>query len=129
MAGLDVTHQFQATPDRIAQVAALPGRLAEVLTGLFEFFAGTYISRHDPGSIDGPALHDPLAVLAVTHSDLFERRAHHVAIETSGTLTRGMTVIDQRYLVERLDPNCDVLTKVDADAAFAVIVESIAHFS
>jgi len=129
MAGLDVTHQFQATPDRIAQVAALPGRLAEVLTGLFNFFAGTYISRHDPGSIEGPAVHDPLAVLALTHPDLFERRAHHVAIETSGALTRGMTVIDQRHLVERLESNCDVLTKVDADAAFAVVVEAIADFA
>lgn len=129
MAGLDVTHQFQATPDRIAQVAAIPGQLAEVLTGLFEFFAGTYIVRHDPGSIEGPAVHDPLAVLALTHSELFERRAHHVAIETSGALTRGMTVIDQRHLVERLESNCDVLTKVDADAAFAVVVEAISHFA
>ena len=129
MAGLDVTHQFQATPARIAQVAALPGRLAEVLTDLFGFFAGTYLSRHDRGSIEGPAVHDPLAVLALTHPELFERQAHHVAIETTGALTRGMTVIDQRHLRERLESNCDVLTRVDADAAFDVIVDAIAHFA
>jgi inosine-uridine nucleoside N-ribohydrolase len=129
MAGLDVTHQFQATPARIAQVAALPGRLARVLTDLFNFFASTYLSRHDPGSILGPAVHDPLAVLALTHSELFDREAHHVAIETMGTMTRGMTVIDQRHLVERRESNCDVLTKVDTDAAFDAIVNAIAHFS
>ena len=50
-------------------------------------------------------------------------------IETAGEFTRGMTVIDERRLAERLDPNCDVLTSVDADAAFSVILDAIAHFS
>ena len=47
MAGLDLTHQFQATPDRIELIRALPGRLAVVLADLLEFFSGTYVSRHD----------------------------------------------------------------------------------
>ena len=67
MAGLDVTHQFQATPSRIERVRALPGALAAVLADLFVFFAGTYLGRHDAGSIEGAAVHDPLAVLAITH--------------------------------------------------------------
>ena len=37
-------------------------------------------------------------------------RRRHVAVETRGELTRGMTVIDRRTLVERPPPNCDVLT-------------------
>jgi inosine-uridine nucleoside N-ribohydrolase len=129
MAGLDVTHQFQATPDRIARIRALPGRLAELLAGLMDFFAGTYLGRHDPGSIQGPAVHDPLAVLAVTHPGLFERAARHVVVETTGDHTRGMTVIDHRHLVERLAPNCDVLTGVDADAGFDLITDAVAQFS
>ena len=47
MCGLDLTHTFQATPERIQQVRDLPGRLAGVLADLFEFFSGTYVSRHD----------------------------------------------------------------------------------
>jgi inosine-uridine nucleoside N-ribohydrolase len=129
MAGLDVTHQFQATPARIEQVRSLTGTLAAVLADLFVFFADTYLGRHDPGSIDGPAVHDPLAVLAVTHPTLFERVDRHVVIETAGEHTRGMTVIDQRRLIERLDPNCAVLTNLDADAAFDTIVDAVAHFS
>ena len=39
-----------------------------------------------------------------------------------------MTVIDERTVRDRPAANCDVLTTVDADAAFAVIVEAIAHF-
>ena len=40
-----------------------------------------------------------------------------------------MTVIDRRTLSERPAPNCDVLTTIDADAAFAVIVDAIASFA
>ena len=73
MAGLDLTHQFQATPERIDRVRALPGRLAAVLADLFVFFAGDLLRRHDHGTIDGAAVHDPFAVLALTHPELFER--------------------------------------------------------
>ena len=127
MSGLDVTHQFQATPERIAAVRALPGRLASVLADLFAFFSETYVSRHY--DMAGAAVHDPCAVLALTHPDVFERVASHVVVETTGEHTRGQTVIDRRNLREVLDANCDVQVGVDADAGFAVITEAIAHFS
>jgi inosine-uridine nucleoside N-ribohydrolase len=53
----------------------------------------------------------------------------HVEIETQGTRTAGMTVIDQRDLKEVPAPNCDMLIGLDADVAWQVIVESVAHFS
>ncbi len=127
MAGLDVTHQLLVTPTRIADVDALDGRLAAVLVDLFRFFSSTYIRRHD--DIAGAALHDPLAVLALTHPALFESTPRHVAIETRGEHTRGMTVIDHRTLIERQAPNCTVLDIVDADAAWKVIVDSIGSAS
>ena len=127
MAGLDVTHQFQATPPRIDAVRALPGRLAELLADLLTFFSGTYTSRHD--EMGGAAVHDPLAVMALTHPQLFTTAARHVVIETLGEHTRGMTLIDKRTLIEREPPNCEVLTHVDADDAFDVVVQAIASFS
>ncbi|MCU1359536.1 MAG: putative pyrimidine-specific ribonucleoside hydrolase [Ilumatobacteraceae bacterium] len=127
MCGLDLTHRFQATPERIAQVRAIPGRLASVMADLFVFFSGTYVARHD--NLRGAPVHDPCAVMALTHPDLFERMRAHVAIETKGQHTRGMTVVDQRHLIERPEPNCTVQTAIDADAGFAVIDEAIAHFS
>ena len=129
MAGLDVTHQFQATPARIASIGALPGVLADVLADLLTFFSDNYRARHDPGSMRGAAVHDPLAVLALTHPDLFGRSARHVSIETRGEHTRGMSVIDQRAITARAAPNCDVLTTVDDEGAFALLVDAIAHFS
>ena len=127
MSGLDLTHHFQATPARIAAVRSLPGRLAAVLADLFDFFSRTYIDRHH--GMEGAAVHDPCAVLAVTHPELFERRPAHVVVETAGLHTRGMTVIDRRDLIEVPEPTCDVLTGIDADAGFEVITEAIAHFS
>ncbi len=127
MAGLDVTHQFLATPDRIDRIAGIGGQLATVFGELLTFFSSTYIGRHD--DIAGAPMHDPLAVLALIAPELFERRRRHVTIETSGSLTRGMTVIDERTLRERPAANCDVLAKVDADAAFDLVVDAMSAFS
>lgn len=129
MAGLDVTYQFQATPPRIAAVRALPGLLPAIFADLFEFFSDNYRSRHDPGSIEGAAVHDPLAVLAITRPELFTRTPRHVDVETSGEHARGMTVIDQRRLRGRAEPNCDVLTDVDAERAWAVVLDAFARFA
>jgi len=127
MAGLDLTHQFQALPPRVDMVRALPGHLAVVLSDLLDFFSSTYRSRHH--GIGGAAVHDPCAVMALTHPQLFTRTFVHVEIETQGRHTAGMTVIDQRDLKEVPDANCDWLTHIEADAAWDVVVEAIAHFS
>jgi inosine-uridine nucleoside N-ribohydrolase len=124
MSGLDVTHQLQATPERIAAVRAVPGPVSAIFADLFDFFSGTYVSRHR--DMRGAAVHDPCAVLALTHPALFDRVAAHVAVETHGELTRGQTVIDRRSLREVPPANCEVQVGVDADAAFAVIIEAIA---
>lgn len=127
MSGLDLTHQFQALPHRVDMVRPIPGRLAHALVGLLEFFSGTYTSRHY--GIGGAPVHDPLAVMALTHPTLFTSRTAHVTVETAGTRTLGMTVIDQRDLKEVPTGNCTLQTAVDADAAWQVVVDAIAHFS
>lgn len=127
MAGLDVTHQLQATPECIDRVRALHGHLARVLADLMVFLTGTYLRRHE--GLGGGPVHDPCAVFALTHPHLFERRERHVVVETQGEHTRGMTLIDQRALLDRPAPNCTVLTSIDADAAFDAIVGAIDHFS
>lgn len=127
MAGLDLTHQLLATPPRIEAVRRQPGRAAAVFADLFEFFSASYRTRHD--DIAGAAVHDPCAVLALTHPELFAIEHRHVTIETVGVLTRGMTVIDRRELRERPAANCDVLTGIDADAAWDVIAAAIGSFA
>jgi inosine-uridine nucleoside N-ribohydrolase len=60
---------------------------------------------------------------------LFTIRPSHVAVELTGTHTRGMTVVDQRDLKEVLDPNCDVLWTIQDEPAFDLLIDAIAHFS
>ena len=127
MTGLHLSHQFQATPARIDAVRGVGGRLAEVLADLLVFFSKTYVNRHE--GLAGAPVHDPCAVLALTHPELFTTKAAHVAVETGGHLTRGMTVIDDRQLLERPAANCDVLETIDADAAFASVVEAVRAFA
>jgi inosine-uridine nucleoside N-ribohydrolase len=127
MCGLDMTHQFQATPERVERIRTIPGRLAAVLADLFVFFNGTYVARHD--NLHGAPVHDPCAVMALTHPHVFRQTRAHVVIETCGEHTRGMTVIDQRHLREVPEGTCTVMTHIDADAGFAIIDEAIAYFS
>ncbi|NND75492.1 MAG: nucleoside hydrolase [Ilumatobacter sp.] len=129
MAGLDVTHQFLATAERVERVRAAAGALATVLADLMVFFSAIYRERHDDGALLGGAVHDPLAVLAITHPDVFGSVRRRVDVETHGVLTRGMTVIDERLLRSRPAPNCTVLTSVDADTAFELILDAITHFT
>lgn len=127
MAGLNLTHQFRATQARIDQVKSMPGLLANVLGDLLQFFTNTYMRRHH--GMDGGAIHDPCAVMALTHPHLFTKSRRHVVIELTGTHTRGMTLVDQRDLREVKEANCDVLETIDSEAAFAVMTDAIAHFS
>ena len=123
MAGLDVTHQFVVTPERIDQVASMNAPFTDMITDLFRFFSKNYISRHD--HIKGAALHDPLAVLAVTHPQLFDFVDRHVEVETVGRLTAGMTVIDRRDISDREPPNVHVLERVDDVAAWNVVIDAL----
>lgn len=123
MAGLDVTHQFLVTPERIATVDALDTTFTTMIADLFRFFVGNYVSRHD--HIRGAALHDPLAVMALTHPHLFDGTDRHVAVETRGEHTAGMTVIDRRDISDRQAPNAHVLDRVDAEAAWQVVLDAL----
>jgi inosine-uridine nucleoside N-ribohydrolase len=123
MAGLDVTHQFVVTSDRIDQVGAMDAPFTDMIADLMRFFSKNYISRHD--QISGAALHDPLAVMAVTHPNLFQAVDRHVTVETIGRHTAGMTVIDRRDISDREPPNVHVLERVDDAAAWQIVVDSL----
>ena len=99
MAGLDVTHQFLATPDRIERIAAIGGTLAGTLAQLLTFFSRSYRSNHE--DIAGAPMHDVLAVLALAAPHLFARVAPPRCRRDDGRLTRGMTVIDRRTVRSR----------------------------
>jgi inosine-uridine nucleoside N-ribohydrolase len=123
MAGLHLTHEFQASPPRIAAVESAHPRVGPLLAGLLRFFSGTYMNRHV--GFEGAAMHDVCSVLALTHPDLFESSSKYVAVDLHGNHTRGMTVIDDRQLIDRPSANATVLETLDADRGFSVIVDAV----
>ena len=129
MAGLDVTHQFQATPGTHCSNRCTPRtarrRLRRPVRLLQRQLSLTPRPRFPRGRRSARS-----ARCARAHpSTLFDRVDRHVAIETRGEFTRGMTVIDQRSIIERRPANCEVLTRVDAEAGFDLLIDAVAHFS
>lgn len=93
MSGLDLTRQF-VVDDRLAgDLAAIGSTGARMLADLIRAYLDKAENRGLPRR---GGLHDPCAVLAVTHPDAVERTLRTVDVELSGRLTRGMTVVDRR---------------------------------
>jgi len=122
MCGLNLTHQLQ-TDDAVTH------RLRAVDTPLARFAAQTFDDLH--GRMDvllgwrKAALHDPCAVLAVTHPHLLAVEPRAVNVELEGTLTRGMTVVDARISRRRDQANTQVAYRIDAAAAMEVVIAAI----
>ncbi len=127
MAGLDLTHRFRIDAERQAALRALPGAAARFAAELMTAYGDAYARSFGPDV--GVPLHDPCAVLAVTHPELFEVELRHVAVELTGTHTRGMTVVDRRPGERGAEPNVEVLTDLDHATAFATLAAALAGYA
>jgi purine nucleosidase len=116
--GLDVTSQVRLSTEDADRMEARGGE--------FGAFAGActrewiaYSERKNPGAVaerGSCAMHDPLTVAAVTAGDLLSWRPAHVAVETEGAVTRGVTVADLLTSDDPPEANCRIATGVDVDA-------------
>src|SRR5690625_936112 len=122
LAPLDLTHQFRIDDERLERIASISTETASFIAQLL----GRYIDSYErEWGFRAGALHDPCALLAITHPELFDVEPLHIDIELTGTLTRGMTVADRR-LAGSSPNNCEVLTKIDAPGAFDALLEACA---
>ncbi len=124
IAGLNLTHQLCVGQNEIAALRAHGGIVPEFVAGLFDFYLAGYRER---AGLDAAPMHDPCAVLAVTHPELFAFGTRHVDVETSGDLTRGMTVADERPGTDAT-PNCEVAYSIDAAPALELIVGAVCSY-
>lgn len=120
--GLNLTHQLR-TDDAVVT------RLRNAGNPLAHFAAHAFHSLHtrmqELIGERSAALHDPCAVLAVTHPHLIEAQARAVGVELNGMLTRGMTVVDERVSRRREAPNVNVGYRIEAEAAMHVVMEAL----
>lgn len=90
MCGLDVTEKALIKPSDFPRLLAVGNQVAETVVGWLEFF---YRFPMELG-YSGAPVHDPCAVLALTHPEIFETEDLYVDIELEGEYTRGATVAD-----------------------------------
>lgn len=121
MMPLDVTHQLLTSKDRVARIAALGTRPAQVLVDWLAFFERFDEEKY--GSDGGP-LHDPTVIAYLLKPELFSGRHCNVEIETQSELTVGMTVVDW-WRVSGRKPNAMVMRHVDADGFFDLLTERV----
>ena len=122
MCGLNLTHQV-ITTDAVVE------RLRGAGTAVAGFAAQVFDDLHGRiATLTGfreAALHDPCAVLAVTHPELIDSAPRAVSVELDGTLTRGMTVVDQRRGLRSDAATAKVGYRIDAEQALQVVMESL----
>lgn len=123
MAGLDVTEKALILPEDFERVRALGNPVADIVAQWLEFF---YIFHRSIGYAGAP-MHDPCAVMALLHPEIFTSKKMFVQIETGGEYCRGMTVADVRGFSGQA-PNAEVLLDVDRERFAALLVEAIKFY-
>lgn len=91
MVGLDVTHKALAVEDVQARLRSVDSRLSAFLGDLLAFFGSAY---REAQGFEWPPVHDPVCIARLIDPELVTTRNAHVAIETAGQWTYGMTVVD-----------------------------------
>ena len=123
MIGLNVTHQALATTEIIAEFRGIGTRLGTMCAELMTFFASTY---HRVFGFEHPPVHDPIAVAAVIDPSILRTVAAPVAVELTGTYTRGATVVDLHGRTART-PNADVAIGLEVDAFWRLLMAAVAR--
>ena len=122
MLGLNLTHQVRMGAPHAAECRTIGTPVADAMAGLLEFYTVFHLAAEEVA--DGP-VHDPCAVLAVTHPELFTFEGRPVHVELTGTHTRGMTLVDERGPRTLEAGNCRVAYGVDADKVIALIMQAV----
>lgn len=121
MVGLDLTHQAQATEDVFARIAEVGGPVADLVLGMLSFYRDSYRAS---GRLQHPPLHDPCAVAYVIDPSIMTTRRAPLAVELTGTLTRGMTVADLRVPADASCPT-QVAETLDVDRFWDLVLDAL----
>jgi inosine-uridine nucleoside N-ribohydrolase len=125
MVGLDLTHQALATEEVLDRIAALGTPLSSTVVDILRFFAGTYRKRF---LMAAPPVHDPCTVARIIAPEVVCCVEAFVAVETTGTWTSGMTIVDFDGLLDR-PRRALVATDLDADGFWDLVVDALARLS
>lgn len=122
--GLDVTEQVRLTREHGHQLSASGsafGQMAGAATAKWIDRLAA-LRPNDPRVQNSCAMHDPLAVLALTHPDLVTWADAHVDIVDDEGIARGAMVTDLLDNIDAPQPNCQIAVAVrDSEALDAFL--------
>ena len=121
--GLDVTEKALIYPEDFERIRSLGNPVSEIVWQWLEFF----YRFHRNLDYKGAPMHDPCAVMALIHPEIFTMRDYYVQIETGGDYCRGATVPDW-YGITGEAPNATCLVDVDREAFADALVGLIAAY-
>lgn len=115
MSGLDVTHKAYITREENEILRAQGNEISVFTAELIDFFSKYH---YEVEGFPGCTLHDPTAIAALIHPEIFTGITCNVDVEITGELTTGMTVVDtigykEKIFGEKADKNTTVLFNVD----------------
>ncbi len=115
MAGLDVTHKAYVTKEENEELRRQGNEISVFVAELIDYFSKYH---YEVEGFAGCTLHDPAAVAALLYPEIFSGILCSVDVETSGSLTTGMTVVDtigytEKIWQEKMIRNTMLLLEVD----------------
>lgn len=114
---LDVTHKALTLPKHVNALAAFGTPVATAAAGMLRFYERHDVEKYD---IPGAPLHDPCVIAYLVDPSLFEGHSAHVAIDHATEASIGNT-----YEVEGATPNATVMTDIDAERFFAMMIARV----
>lgn len=122
MVGLDLTGQARTNQEVLDRIESLNSTVSRFVLDLLGHYDRTV--RRIPEAAP-PAIHDACAVARVIDPTLTTDRLAHVAVETKGELTYGMTVTD--FSGKGHAPNASVPTDLDVRRFWDLLLDSLAR--
>lgn len=117
MAGLDVTLKAYVTKQENEKLREQGNEISVFAAELIDYFSKYH---YEVEGFPGCTLHDPCAIAALVHPEIFKMKRCNVDVEIHGELTTGMTVVDvidyQRKLFgKKVNYNTQFIYEVDRE--------------
>ena len=118
---LDVTESMELLPNHLENFPSEETRLGKLLHHLVRPALHNYRQCY---GLEGMHVHDLIAYMVAVHPSWATTEELPVQIETSGYLTRGMTIADRRSIPE-FPRNIEVVTKIKKKAVLQAIFQGL----
>ena len=127
---LDVTHSILLLPNHFdsGSNTALPSEESKLGKLLHQLIWPAMHNYRQCYGIEGIHIHDLIAYMVAVHPAWATTEDLSVQIETTGYLTRGMTIADQRHVPE-FPPNIEVVTKIKKNTFLQAIFKGLNNAS